>query len=54
MQDQYMSADLCEYSDPENFVSKHVKQIEYQIVEFGGFRNRIKKFEQDLKISEKD
>ena len=49
-----MSADLGECFDPENFVSDHVEQFEYEIDEFDGFKNRIKKFEQDLKIFEKD
>ena len=53
LQDQSMSADLGECSDPENFTSDHVEQIEYEIDEFDDFKNRIKKFEQDLKIFEK-
>ena len=52
--DQSMSADLSECTDPGNFVSNHVEEIELEFDEFDGFRNRIKKFEQDLKIHEKD
>ena len=45
---------LVSNPDPENFVSDHVEEIEYEIDEFDGFKNRIKKFEQDLKIFQKD
>lgn len=40
---------LVSVPDPENFVSDHVEEIEYEIDEFDGFKNRIKKFEQDRK-----
>ena len=45
---------LVSVPDPENFVSDHAEEIEYEIDEFDGFKNRIKKFEQDLKIFQKD
>ena len=54
LQDQSTLADFGKCSDPANFVSEHVERIEYEIDEFDGFKNRIKKFEQDLKIIEKD
>ena len=41
-------------SDPENYVSDYVEEIEYKFDEFEGFKNRIKKFEQGLKIFEMD
>ena len=54
LQDQSMSADLGECTDSENFVSYHVEEIEPEFYEFNGFKNKTKKFEQDLKIFEKD
>ena len=48
----YISRSWC--SDPENSVSDDVEQIEYEIDEFDGFKNMIKTFQQDLKISKKD
>ena len=49
-----MPADLGGCSDPKNFVSDHGEEIEYEIDEFDGFKNRIKKITPDLKIFEKD
>ena len=43
LQNQSMSANLGGCSDPENFVSDHVEEIEYEIDEYNGFKNRIKK-----------
>ena len=44
LQNQSMSADLGECSDPEKFVSDHVEQTQYEIDQFFGFEHRIKKF----------
>ena len=48
------SADFGECTDPENFVSDHIEEIQLEFDEFDGFKNRIKKFEHDWKIFEKD
>ena len=41
LQNQSMSADLGECSDPENFVSEHVAEIEYEFDGFVGFEKKI-------------
>ena len=41
-----MPANLGGCSDPKNFVSDHGEEIKYEIDEFGGFKNRIKKLHQ--------
>ena len=41
LQNQSMSADLGECSDPENFVSEHVAEIEYEFDRFVGFEKKI-------------
>ena len=43
LQNQSMSANLGGFSDPENVVSDHVEEIEYEIDEYDVFKNRIKK-----------
>ena len=49
-----MSANLGECSDPENFVSEHVEEIEYDFDTFDNFEKKIKKFEQQLQKFEQD
>ena len=41
-------------SDPENFVSDYVDEIEYKYDELSDFEKRIRKFEQDLKIPKEE
>ena len=50
--DRSMSSNLGECSDPENFVSDHVEEIEYDINTFDNFEKKIKKLEQQLQIFE--
>ena len=52
--DQSMSSNLSECSDPENFASEHVEEIEYDFDTFDNFEKKIKKFEQQLQIFEQD
>ena len=51
MQDGFMAEELeLVSSDPENFFSNYVDEIEYQYDESSEFEKRIRKFEKDLKI----
>ena len=50
--DHSMSANLDEYSDPENFFSDNIEETEYDFDTFDGFEKKIKKFEQELQIFE--
>ena len=55
MRDDSMAEELglvC--SDPENFISECVEEVEYEFDEFEGSKNKLKKFEQNLKIFETD
>ena len=49
-----MSTNLGECSDPENIVSDHVEEIEYDFDTFDNFAKKIKKSEQELQIFEQD
>ena len=40
--------------DPENFVSDFVDKVSYEFDEFFGFEKRIQKFNQELKIFERE
>ena len=52
---QSMAQDLDLGSeDPENFVSDFVHKISYELDEFFGFEKRIQKFNQELKIIERE
>ena len=51
MPDGFMAEELeLASSDPENFFSHYVDEIEYQYDESSGFAKRMRKFEKDLKI----
>lgn len=50
--DHSMSANLDEYSDPENFFSDNIEETEHDFDTFDGFEKKIKKFEQELQIFE--
>ena len=55
MQDCSMAGELdLVSSNPKNFVSSYVDGSEYEYDKFSGFEKRIRKFEQDLKIFEKE
>ena len=43
-----------ECSDPENFLLGCIEEIEYEFHNFKSFEKRIEKFEQDLRIFEKE
>ena len=40
--------------DPENFVSDFVDEVSYEFDEFFGFEKRIRKFDEELKIFERE
>ena len=40
--------------DPENFVSDFVDEVSYEFDEFFGFEKRIRKFDEELKVFEKE
>ena len=41
-------------ADPENFVSDFVDEVSYEFDEFFGFKKRIWKFDEEIKIFEKE
>lgn len=45
--DEYMTTDLGECSDPENFVPDIMDEIEYEYDNFYNFQKHIEKFEND-------
>ena len=54
LRDHSMSAELGECSDPDNFVSDCVDEVEYEYDEFKGFQKRIEKFVKYLKTFEEN